>query len=625
VPTIRPAGSRPGPATGVYSMVLVRITTADGWIMRAFKRSVPGNGSVALSPGGLMRLPVRLFVVLCMLVAGVGLAPSLAAADDTPVPPDAHPDAARMLAGDTLVVPVLANDLCGPTAVPCRPRRVSISITSKLPDQVSAVVQSKTGSIKVRLGATRRAGPFTLNYLLTDRATGLTDSTGLRVRVVYPTFSPVHFTPAAGARFNDPEGNRAARRNIIRNVTRTIDSVRGYRVESMRQCPRDPAFAPNEIKISLYSIADRAFVDALIRAARRCVSVQLLMNNHLDARTSPSWGKLLHAIGGDRSARNFTYRCASSCRGHGVLHSKFYLFSKAGTKKDIVMVGSSNMTTNAARVQWNDLYTTSDNATLYDQFRRVFEEMVPDKYVANPLRVFDAGRYQTVFWPQPGATAQDDQVMNDLRSIKCSGATGGAGINGHTAVYLNIHAWHSAPRGLYLAQQVRQLWQRGCYVNVLYSFMGHGIFRVLKDGTGPRMVVLRTLFPHPFTDVAEIYSHMKNIAVSGNVAGRSDSWVTWTGSNNFTNMGVHSDEVMMRIPSRYVFNQYRAHWQYIARTRSSPVWAIYQEPSGGGRAPVEDERAARFDVSGRSGTPAYAGARTTGALPQVDTTGQDMD
>jgi hypothetical protein len=118
---------------------------------------------------------------------------------------------------------------------------------------------------------------------------------------------------------------------------------------------------------------------------------------------------------------------------------------------------------------------------------------------------------------------------------------------------------------------------------------------------------------------------MKNIAVSGNVVGRSDSWVTWTGSNNFTNMGVHSDEVMMRIPSRYVFNQYRAHWQYIARTRSSPVWAIYQEPSGGGRAPVEDRRAARFDVSGRSGTPAYAGARTAGALPQIDTTGQDMD
>ena len=35
-----------------------------------------------------------------------------------------------------------------------------------------------------------------------------------------------------------------------------------------------------------------------------------------------------------------------------------------------VVVGSSNMTFNAAKVQWNDLYTVRDNARLLSQYLR---------------------------------------------------------------------------------------------------------------------------------------------------------------------------------------------------------------------------------------------------------------
>lgn len=397
-------------------------------------------------------------------------------------------------------------------------------------------------------------------------------------------WSPGHYTPGAGPRFNNPLGDKTARRTLLRHVNRTIMSVRGYRVRDPRNCPTDPARYPAEIKISLYSIADIAFVDRLIAASRRCISVQLLMNDHLDASTSPSWAKLVHALGSNRKARSFAYRCTHSCRGNAILHSKIYLFSQAGKARHVVMVGSSNMTTNASGVQWNDLMTIKDNADLYAVFRRMFEEMVPDIRRSTPLRVFDVGAYQAIFFPQPGADPRTDEAMKLLRTIHCRGARDGAGRNGRTVVEINMHAW-KGDRGLYLARKVHDLYNQGCVVRVLYSFMWKSTYQTLVHDTGPRMDARRTIFPRPYTDVAAIYSHMKTIAVSGNVGDDPSSWVVWTGSANFSDLAKYSDEVILRVPRRAAYEKYAAHNAYIRRTKSSPVWAIYQEPAGGGREP----------------------------------------
>ncbi|MGH3444485.1 MAG: phospholipase D-like domain-containing protein [Nocardioidaceae bacterium] len=534
-------------------------------------------------------------------------------------------DRVRIRAGEKATTDVLANDSCTVKEQPCPSNRVRISIDrSTVPKNVEAHIHQVDGTITVTVPGHRRAGRFSIWYILRNRL-GQEARAALRVRVVYPGYSPRHASPYGGPTFNDPEGNLAQRRRILHQVIVNIDSVRGYKVDSRRQCPRNVKWAPNEIKISLYSIADMNFVDALVRAVRRCVSVQLLMNDHLDATTSPSWGKLLRAVGNNRNAYDWTYRCVGSCRGrHGVLHSKFYLFSQVAKRRDVVMVGSSNMTTNASHVQWNDLLTRTGHAKLYNQFRSVFEEMAPDQYVPDGFRQYTAGPYQTDFWPQIGATAKDDALLGYFKSIRCKGATGGAGRDGHTVVYINIHAWHSAPRGQYLANKVRSLWAHGCWIHILYSFMGHGIFHTLTEHTNRRMVVLRTLFPHENTDVAKIYSHMKNIAVSGHTADDTSTWVVWTGSNNFTNMGVHSDEVMMRVPFRDVYRKYVHHWHYIAHTMSSPTWAIYSEPSGGGRAPADTDR--KIATMGRSPAQGSSTPSVRRLSPmKITTSGQDMD
>jgi phosphatidylserine/phosphatidylglycerophosphate/cardiolipin synthase-like enzyme len=122
-------------------------------------------------------------------------------------------------------------------------------------------------------------------------------------------------------------------------------------------------------------------------------------------------------------------------------------------------------------------------------------------------------------------------------------------------------------------------------VRIVYSFMSAPIYSLLTWGTGPRMVARRVLFPGPAGIVASKYSHMKMFAASGNIAGDRSNWVVWTGSNNWSDRGLRSDEVTLRIRSRAVYDAYVRHWKYIRHRRSSALWATYEEPVGGGRAP----------------------------------------
>ena len=314
-----------------------------------------------------------------------------------------------------------------------------------------------------------------------------------------------HYTPPAGARFNNPYGSQSSRRALLTHVTRAINSSPGYQLPvnpatgRRVACPTNPKDYPSEIKIALYSIADKAFVDALIHAHQRCVSVKLLMNSHLNRDNSPSWRRLTNFIPGRTrnlaTQRSFAARCSNGCIGSTVLHTKFYLFSAANSARKTVMVGSSNMTTNAVRVQWNDLFTVNGSSSLYSAYRSMFTKMAPDRRGSGP-RIYHSGPYVSTFYPFRTATRTTDKTMNALNTIRCTGATGGAGLNGRTVVHIVMHSWHGK-RGLYLAKRVRQLYNNGCYVRILYSFMGHGTFSLLTRNTNSRMVARRVLFAGP--------------------------------------------------------------------------------------------------------------------------------
>jgi hypothetical protein len=238
------------------------------------------------------------------------------------------------------------------------------------------------------------------------------------------------------------------------------------------------------------------------------------------------------------------------------------------------------MTFNATNIQYNDLYTVRDRPDLYRTYLRTFNLMKRDNGFVQRLIQVRNGSYQTTFWPQN--RGGPDPQMQQLQSIKCTGARG-AGYRGRTVVYINMHAWFNT-RGMAFARQVRRLHSQGCYIRVLYGFMSFGVFKMLLRGHAPRMSVRRTLFSRNGTS-GYVYTHFKNLAVSGYVGNDRGANVVWTGSNNYTNGGTHYDEVSMRIPFRSAYVDYRRQFQYISKRLSSAKYAIFQEPQGGGRAP----------------------------------------
>ena len=187
---------------------------------------------------------------------------------------------------------------------------------------------------------------------------------------MYSVYAPGKFMPRDGASFNNPVSSSSNGRKNLTRMIRTINAMPGYREGTQGgPCPAPPSTSsPGVIRVSLYSMTDTPFAKAMNKASRRCLSVQILMNDHLTRRTDPAWRRMEDALGtrtksGGKYRRSFAHRCHRACRGGGVLHTKMYLFNSTlpdhGVSRNkitnTVFVGSSNMTSNAAFIQWNDL------------------------------------------------------------------------------------------------------------------------------------------------------------------------------------------------------------------------------------------------------------------------------
>jgi hypothetical protein len=394
-----------------------------------------------------------------------------------------------------------------------------------------------------------------------------------------PKFAPGHTTPQWGPSFNNPtQGSTAARRNIER-VYRMIQSTKGYKgIKRPSLCPTKEENYPNTIRIALYSFSDPRIADALIRAHRRCVSVQVLMNDHLSNSDVPAFGRLQHALGYHRDRRSFARRCRDGCRGKaGPLHTKMYLFSKTGKADHVVTFGSSNMTGKAANVQWNDLFVWKSRVGLYNQFMTIFRESVRDRRAPAPVeRNYRDGSLTTMFWPQPGHTKANDRALDALQQVRCGARpTGGTGFNGHTAVSINIHAMEGE-RGLYIAQHMVKMRKAGCRMRVLYGLIAPRIHRTLKNGGVPNR---RTIFDRDDNGYTDMYTHMKYVGVNGVVGRDTSARVMYTGSENFSQKTVYGDEVWQRIPSSRAWRRYQELFDMIWRSNyySNPKYAFYQQ------------------------------------------------
>jgi phosphatidylserine/phosphatidylglycerophosphate/cardiolipin synthase-like enzyme len=357
---------------------------------------------------------------------------------------------------------------------------------------------------------------------------------------------------------------------VFFNVPRNDDPAKVFRIERQILAAINHAPRGSVIMISVFSFDRMNVADALIEARRRGVQVRVLMNNH---QTTGAMGRLYNHLGRDTTRPVFADTCNYGCRSQGEnLHSKFFLFSRTGASENVVMVGSTNLMFNAADNQYNDLYVRADAPKLYDRFFTLFQQMRKDR-LADPLywQASIAPTFALQVLPYPKASATDDPSMRILNNIRCSGATGGTGTNGHTKVRISMHAW-DGERGVYIAKKVRKLFGAGCDIKVTYGMASTPVRDVFATktirGYIPVHVAGYDTEVLGYDGVIDLYNHQKAITISGHFVNTTDASITFTGSANFQNSGVRGDEIILRINGVGVMNRYAHNFEWMYRNRS---------------------------------------------------------
>ncbi|MGZ4783560.1 MAG: phospholipase D-like domain-containing protein [Oryzihumus sp.] len=345
-----------------------------------------------------------------------------------------------------------------------------------------------------------------------------------------------YYTPTAGVRFNNPL--TTDRRVIIDHLIKSINSVPGGQ----------------KIRIASWNLRSGAITKALLNAHHRGVSVRLIMDydNANPDNPNDNFDTLHTQLPITKHPRqpdmtSWAIRCHGACRGKGgIAHTKMFLFSQVGTAHNVVMFGSANATDLAAGYQWNDLYTFTEMPKMWAKSEAIFDEMKLDTPVAQPFQTYTVGPFMVEWYPWEGANLTGDPVLNELNKVRCAGATGGTGIQGHTSIRIAMTAMHGS-RGLAIAQRLRTMWDRGCNIRLVYTLLGNKTRDLFRQKTGRGPLPMKQIVQDFDGDgVYDRYLHMKAMAISGVYAGDTSTNVTWMGSSNWTALSLNSDEMGMR-------------------------------------------------------------------------------
>jgi phosphatidylserine/phosphatidylglycerophosphate/cardiolipin synthase-like enzyme len=370
-----------------------------------------------------------------------------------------------------------------------------------------------------------------------------------------------------GAFFNDPRGGWPARLRIEHQIVRAINATKKGAT----------------ISIAVYSFDRIPVARRLIAAAHRGVHLQMLVDNHQDTRAM----KMVRAvIGTDRDKKSFIYKCRAGCRTdspHGLLHSKIYMITKAGASKWALFYGSDNLTMNAARHQWNDLYMSSGNEALFNDYVGLFDDMKHDYNTEQPPYPTFCGI------PKNGASCDDavdsgttvvfprlvgprnDPIVDILNRVQCITLTPD-GKRVRTKLMVSMHTIRGR-RGDYLADAYRRKFAEGCDARFSFGIVGARTKGHLAAKTvRGRMPLRSTGFDyHPDSDPVknpdhkldlslDYYSHQKYLIIDGNYAGSPRTHLVFTGSSNWS--GTSNDDILVNVVGRQVEHEYERNFNF---------------------------------------------------------------
>jgi phosphatidylserine/phosphatidylglycerophosphate/cardiolipin synthase-like enzyme len=367
--------------------------------------------------------------------------------------------------------------------------------------------------------------------------------------------------PRYGATFNDPSRYGAPQNRIISSLNAMI-----------RQTPRGET-----IRITQYNLTCGSSVRALMRAHKRGVHIQIVVNDRVlqnDVTQRGLYKNLRRVLGTNVKKKSFFITCNRGCRTgkRSALHTKFVTISKVRTKdgprRNLVFTASGNITCGwATGRQYNDQFAVVGRTAWYNGFNKIFAELAADKRPAKVFRVVQDGTNTAWFFPRPRAKRANDLMWQTLKSVRCRGAANRPG--GRTLVQVKMFTWNGQ-RGLNLARKLYRLDQRGCRVEVIVGAPGAGVVRELRrPGRNGGVAIWDSRKDRNGDGELDLYTHMKALVIKGNVAGNPRARMAFTGSANWTqNAFTGGDEVVVRYNTAKAWKQYNRHINYV-KTRSN--------------------------------------------------------
>lgn len=314
-----------------------------------------------------------------------------------------------------------------------------------------------------------------------------------------------------------------------------------------------------------WNIQSKTAVDALLRAQRRGVRVRVLMSrSNAAAINNTSWARLDRGLArGNANRRESRHSwgrlCSASCRGRsGAAHAKYFLFSRSGRARNVVIHGSANLTSASTNNQWNDVYTTVNRERPYRFFGRIFSQMAKDRPVRHPYAAWSNGQDRFMFFPGP----RRDPVMGLLNKVRCHGATNTESHRTRLQIAPDVLR---EERGMRLGRKLWEMWQNGCDVRVGYTIVGRDIGRMMRrPGQRGRGVPMRHLVQDTNGDgMFDRYFHLKAMSIRGHVGQDRSNWVVLNGSSNWSGRGYRSDEnvgVHWRKGLARRYEEYLGYW-----------------------------------------------------------------
>ena len=538
--------------------------------------------------GGALVLGIGLVLSLCLGALGMS-----AQADDASPSADPTPSTARtgtessssadqrlgasLLGGPTVQsesfvlkrgltdsLNVAANDSCTPS--PCKywPGSIPAGWGMSLTPQ---------GAMTIWVPGKTIPGAYGVTYGVGNNNDDVPTATGQVVVAV----TPDNYNPPAGMTFTHPY--RKGYRTLIRtHVVRSINSV--------------PSGA--RIQVASWSFASKAYRQALKAARARGVIVQIVLSQR-NTRVNSDYRLLSRSFGTNVTPDGtWVRRCSLSCRGtSGTMHSKIFLFSQVYRTPFVDMSGSANLTDFAVTNQWNQMNTVTGDQAVYNEAVRIFTEMSRD--TPAPYVETHYPNLTTYYYPRGRVSPANDFMLQALAPVRCTGAVNAAK-GGRTIIKIAMYAWYQT-RGQWLAKRVRQLWNEGCQVQIVFAISSDPVKKILYSPSGRGRIPMRQILLTNKKHVPIYYLHDKWVTITGNYAGDPSNSVSFQGSFNFADLGFTSDEQFQMIRGRATYNRFARDFTLLWKDRQA------RAPSPISKIPTIEGRYSQDDL--RLGTGVY--------------------